>query len=155
MSKIPDNPKDIEEISDNDIEIKPTKEKKPYVLTDARKAQFEKARAKRMENVEQKKKEQDEKNKEYNEKKQLLEQKKDAKMKLKQAKELKKLEEEVEDIEEVIIKKSKPKKKRIVYVEDSSSEEEIVVKKNKPKQEFPDTNINNKPRDIKQLIRFF
>ena len=54
--------KDIEEVSDEGIQkTKKSKEKKPYVLTDARKAQFDKARLVRQANIDVKKKEQEEK----------------------------------------------------------------------------------------------
>ena len=70
--------KDIEEVSDEGIQkTKGNKVKKPYVLTDARKAQFDKARLVRQANIDVKKKEQEEKDALYFQMRLELEKKKD------------------------------------------------------------------------------
>ena len=145
MDNLTEDIKENLEISDStseDIELKPKKEKKPYILTDARKIQFEKARQKRMENVEIKKKEKEELSKEFVDKKKELELKKQEVLKKKHTKELLKLQEELEKEKslvdesvnsdtEIIIKKRKPiQRKRIVYLEDDDDEEEVESKKN-------------------------
>ena len=133
--------------------IKPPKEKKPYVLTPARKAQFEKARVKRAENIEIKKQIKSKENEEHELLKQDLIRKKELKTIRKKAREIKRIVQTVDESEsepEVVYKK-KPKKK-IVY--ESSSDEEIVIKEKKPKpikQELPPAT----PRQVKRTPQFF
>ena len=167
----------IEENSDSEIEFKlkpPTQEapitskkltkkgieRKPYELTDKRKAQFEMARIKRRENIEKRKVEKAEKDKVFLETKQKLELKKEGRDKLHQEKTLKNIayeivkkqlqeEEEEEDEPQIIIKKKKPKKK-VIVIEESESEEEPIIKRNKqlkPKQILP-------PRQVSPLVYF-
>ena len=115
--------------------VKPPKEKKPYVLTPARKEQFEKARIKRAENIEIKKIAKNKENEEHELLKQDLIRKKELKTIRKKAREIKRIVQTVEsESEEEVIVKRKPKKKVIVY--ESSSDEEIVKKK-PPKKELP------------------
>lgn len=128
---------------------KPPKIKKDYVLTDARKAQFDKARIIRQENIDIKKIQKELENDEYNKIKEDLAIIKKANDKRKKVKELLKLKKEVEEEasssseeeEEEIIKKptrkSKPKpkpKKKVVYESSESEEEEEEIK---PKKVFP------------------
>ena len=137
-----ENPVLVESQSDNDIELKPKKEKKPYVLTEARKAQFEKARIKRNENIQIRKIEKEESTKEYLDKKKELQQKKDETLKKKHTKELIQLQQELdkenailgedEIIDEEIIVKRKPKqRKKIIYIDSDDDEEDDSNKKNK------------------------
>ena len=164
-----------EENSDSEIEFKlktpiqapiqPKKltkkgiERKPYELTDKRKAQFEMARIKRAENIEKRKVEKAEKDKVFLETKQKLELKKEGRDKLHQEKTLKNIayeivkkqlqEEEEEDEPQIIVKKKKPKKK-VIVIEESESEEEPIIKRNKqlkPKQILP-------PRQVSPLVYF-
>ena len=162
--------KDIEEVSDEGIQkTKGGKEKKPYVLTEARKAQFDKARLVRQSNIESKKKIQEEKDEIYNNIKADLLKKKDKKNVKKQKSQIKKLIEEVESDsdEEIIIKKVKAPKKKIIYVESDESEDgEIIEKpkrKEKPKDVVVDTGAESSRasrektvvRQLKPLIRYF
>jgi len=77
-----------EEISDEGIQK--TKPRKPYVLTEARKAQFDKARLVRQSNIESKKKIQEEKDEIYNNIKADLLKKKDKNNVKKQKRQIKK-----------------------------------------------------------------
>ena len=119
-----------------------TKEKKPYVLTPARKAQFEKARQIRDENREQRKQDKDADIKIHDDIKNDLIRKKELKAIRKKTREMKSIVAKASEIssdEEIIIKKEKkkPLPKKKVYVSsseessDESSEEEIVQKKKK------------------------
>jgi hypothetical protein len=125
------------ETDDSGIECPPVKgkHKKPYILTDKRKEQFDKARSKRMENIELKKKEREKENENYLLLKANLEKKKKQKEIKKQQKEIAKLalEADITDEEEVIIKKKKPKKK-IVVVESESDDEIVYKKKSRDRQ---------------------
>ena len=153
--------KEIEEVSDEGIQkTKGGKDKKPYVLTDARKAQFDKARLVRQSNIETKKKIQEEKDEIYNNIKKDLEKKKDKKNVKKQKSQIKKLIEEVESDsdEEIIIKKVKAPKKKIIYVESDESEDEEIIEKPKRKEKPKDVVVEEKPmivRQLKPLIRYF
>jgi hypothetical protein len=112
---------------ENIIETK--KERKPYVMTEARKQAFDKAKQIRDENIKL--------NKTLKEKEeQIIKELKD-KAKNKKIKKISKLETQINNIsdsdfdEEVIIKKKKkPKKKRVVYVDESDDEERNDNKKN-------------------------
>ena len=104
-----------EEISDEGIQkTKGNKVKKPYVLTDARKAQFDKARLVRQSNIDIKKKEQEEKDALYFQMRLELEKKKDKKNTKKKKNEIKKLIEDVETSsdEEIVIKKLRHLKRK-------------------------------------------
>jgi translation initiation factor 4G len=93
----------VQESSDSEIEKgKPKREKKPYVLTEARKAQFEKARLKRQENLKAKreleeaaKKQAEEKLHVYDEIKKDLQVKKEKKQRKQKAKEIKQIMQEL------------------------------------------------------------
>ena len=137
------NPKEII----NSIEpIKKTKDRKPYILTDKRKDQFDKAREIRKQNVLLKKQEKENINFEYNKIKQELEKKKELKYKNKQKKEIAKLAQEAEtesdeseeSEEEIIIKKKPTPKKKYVkkYVSDDEEDEEEYIKET-PKYNYP------------------
>ena len=153
--------KDIEEVSaDEGIQktTKAIKEKKPYVLTDARKLQFDKARLVRQSNIESKKKIQEEKDEIYNNIKKDLERKKDKKNSKKKKNEIKKLIEEVESSsdEEIVIKKVKPPKKKIIYVESDDSEEEEIIQKVKVKnKEEKHSTATPVVKQLKPLVRYF
>lgn len=100
------------------VKEKVLKEKKPYVLTDARKAQFEKAREIRMSRVNEKKQEEEEKKQEFYNRKKQLEELRMKKQKKKEDEELQMMQAELnkdDSDEEVIIMKKQ--KKRKVYVE--------------------------------------
>jgi hypothetical protein len=156
--------KDIEEVSDEEIQKTKgkTKEKKPYVLTDARKAQFEKARQVRQANIEAKKKEQEEKDALFEQIKRDLEKKKDKKHAKQQKSQIKKLIEEVESDsdEEIVVKKVKAPKKKIIYVEsDPSEDEEDIIEKKKPvrREQKPIVEIQQPVpvKYLKPVIRYF
>ena len=145
------------EYSDEDRQkTKGNKVKKPYVLTDARKLQFDKARLVRQSNIESKKKEQEEKDALYFQMRLELEKKKVKKNSKKKKNEIKKLIEEVESSsdEEIVIKKVKAPKKKIIYVESDGSEDEEIIQKVKVKKE---TQHEEKPivRQLKPLVRYF
>ena len=116
----------------NDEVIKEKKPRKPFVMTEARKQAFEKARQKRDENLRLKKELRDRENEHI----QLLKDK----AKNKKEKKLNKLEKEIKAMsseseseeEQIIVKKKKPKnkKKKIVYVSDSDDDEVDTGKKN-------------------------
>ena len=167
MEKV-DGSKDIEEVSDEGIQ---KKTKKPYVFTEARKSQFDKARLVRQSNIENKKKIQEEKDEIYNNIKKDLEKKKDKKNVKKQKSQIKKLIEEVESDsdEEIIIKKVKAPKKKIIYVESDESEDDTWIKnsrasreiiqkpkrKEKPKEKEIKIEEKTVVRQLKPLIRYF
>ena len=179
MANIKDNKKPIEmDNSDDEIEYKNNtvndavnetakttkagKAKKPYVLTDARKAQFEKARLKRMENVQLKKQNDEEKYSKYEDLKINLELKKEKKLKKQKEKELIALLAETENIssdeENIIVKRINPKKekkpkkkpvKKVILDSDSESDtEEYNKPKKQPKQQYP------APKTLKSVIQF-
>ena len=134
----------------NDIQVqsepaKPGKEKKPYVLTPARKAQFEKARQVREENLRVRNEIREESAKKHEEFKNELLKKKEFKSNKKKVREIKELIESdssssEEEAREVIVKKKKAMtipvkkpKKKVVYVSsssESSSDESVEVKPN-------------------------
>ena len=105
------------------------KEKAPYVLTEARKKQFEIARNARMKNIESKKAQQNENYAQYDELKKELEKKKIKKLEKIKQKELVKLMAETDNIstdndesdEDLVVKpkktkaQPKSKKKRVIY----------------------------------------
>jgi len=139
------NSDDNDESSIEIPKVKEVKERKKgnYVLTEARKAQFEKAREIKKLNFENRKKikEQEEELKKQELEKKIVQ--KAEIIKKKQIKKEKILDNIVEPIDETpieIVKIKKPKKK-IVIVEDSSSEEEVIYKKKnkskEPKQHYP------------------
>jgi len=141
------------------------KPKKPYVLTDARKAQFEKARIKRMENITAKRQLDEEKYSKYEDLKINLEIKKDKKLKKQKEKELITLLAETENIssddeEEIIEKRIHPKKekkprqakqKKAILQSESESESD-TEEYNKPKA------LQRKqqpgPKVLKSIIQF-
>ena len=134
---------------------KPVKEKKPYVLTPARKAQFEKARIIRDENRAKNKQIKEEANKKHEELKNDIIRKKELKTIRKKTREIKALVEtgNSSSEEEQVIIKTKPKKKKIVYVNESSSDEEIVIKKKTNKIKLPDASPPQK--EVRRIIQYF
>jgi hypothetical protein len=101
------------EINTVDEPIKPVKEKKPYVLTEARKKAFENARLKRQANIDLRKAQQ----------KQLQDEQEAIKNAI------------IEKRNRNLIKKNKKEIKKIIQSEDllsSSSDEEIIIKKKHP-----------------------
>ena len=139
------------------------KEKKPYVLTPARKAQFEKARLVREDNIARKNAIRDEEAEKHELVKNELLRKKEIKSYKKKEREIKHLivsESETESSSEdapVIKKVKKPikKLKKKVYVsssEESSSDESVEVRpKHKPKQ----VQQHPAPKDVRRIIQFF
>ena len=146
---------------------KPTKEKKPYVLTPARKAQFEKARQIRDENREQRKQDKDADIKIHDDIKNDLIRKKELKAIRKKTREMKAIVDKSSEIssdEEIIIKTPKvikkvPKKK--VYESSSSessdeSSDEEVVQKKKKHYPPPSTPRSKKPQPQQErVIQYF
>ena len=135
--------------------------KKEYILTDARKNQFEVARNKRQENIALKKEEKEKANSEYSLLKKELDKKLAKKEKRSQAKELLKLMNETKNIssdedsdEEVIIKKkSKKPKKKVVYVEDDSESEE--EEEHRPKTRREPLRSQTPTRELRPIIRYY
>ena len=130
-----------EECSTSSIELpsigKPKKERKPYVMTDARKAVFEKARAKRDENRQLRKHQKEEQS--ITDKKEIEEKivQKANSIHKKKLKELKVLDDISDDSEpEIIVQRIKKPKKKVIVVE-SDSEDEIIIKKRTTKNHPP------------------
>ena len=141
-----------------------TKEKKPYVLTPARKAQFEKARQIRDENREQRKQDKDADIKIHDDIKNDLIRKKELKAIRKKTREMKSIVAKASEIssdEEIIIKKEKkkPLPKKKVYVSsseessDESSSEEVIQKKKKHYP--PPSTPKSEPISQKRVIQYF
>lgn len=131
------------EDSDGDIELKnnnvPSTEKapkprKPYtrkgdhVMTEPRKASFEKARAAREANIAQRKAEK--------EQQELLEKEAKQKKLLEAAEKIKKTKQKAEKLIDKVAEPVKRKHKRVVLVSDSSDDDIEIVKKKKPKEEL-------------------
>ena len=161
-------PIDDAELSDDSEITKPkTKEKKPYVLTPARKAQFEKARQIRDENREQRKQDKDADIKIHDDIKNDLIRKKELKAIRKKTREMKAIVDKSSEIsseDEIIIKKEKKKppkpQKKKVY--ESSSEEssdessEEAVQKKKKHYPPPSTPRSKKPQPQQErVIQYF
>ena len=153
IEKVDYKQQDGDDASTSSIELpskeKPKKERKPFVMTDARKQAFEKARAKRDENRALRKIQKEEQKiiakKEVEEK---IIQKADIIHKKKQ-KEMKILDEISSDSEpEVIIQRVKKPKKKVIVVE-SDSEDEIVIQKRGTKKDHPPKEI------IKKMVPIF
>ncbi len=148
--------KKIEEIeengneSDDQIELKketivvetPVKERKPYVMTEARKQAFEKARQKRQENIDIRKKQQQQLIDEQEAIKQAVLEKRNRQLIKKNKKEIKKIIQN-EDLlssssdEEIIIKKKHPSKKKVYVIEEDEEKEPQKVNKPLPIQQPP------------------
>lgn len=166
-------PIDDAELSDDSEITKPksiAKEKKPYVLTPARKAQFEKARQIRDENREQRKQDKDADIKIHDDIKNDLIRKKELKAIRKKTREMKAIVDKSSEIssdEEIIIKtpklKAKPPtyKKKVVYESSSSessdeSSDEEVVQKKKKHYPPPSTPRSKKPQPQQErVIQYF
>jgi len=117
------------------------KPKRQYVVTEARKQAFEKAKQKRAENIALRKQLKEKEQEEFNKMKEMKLKKKQTKEAKKKLLELQALETSSEsEAEQVIVKKKKKPKKKIVY--ESASEEEkpdknIVIINKFEKQEQP------------------
>lgn len=117
------------------------KPKRQYVVTEARKQAFEKAKQKRAENIALRKQMKEKEQEEFNKMKEMKLKKKQTKEAKKKLLELQALETSSEsEAEQVIVKKKKKPKKKIVY--ESASEEEkpdknIVIINKFEKQEQP------------------
>ena len=128
----------IEDKTDDEssIELKPAKvideklkkERKPYVMTEARKLAFEKAREKRDENIKLRKAQQKQLHDEQEAIKNAVIEKRNRNLIKKNKKEIKKiiqnedlLSSSSSDEEEIIVKKKHPKKK-VIYIESESEE---------------------------------
>ena len=129
VEEIEDDVSSIELKEENVIVEKTKKEKKPYVMTEARKAAFEKARLKRDENTKLRKAQQKQLQDEQEAIKNAVIEKRNRSLIKKNKKEIKKIIQN-EDLlsssseeEEIIIKKKHPKKK-VIYIESESEEEE-------------------------------
>jgi len=129
---------------ESSIELKPAKvideklkkERKPYVMTEARKKAFEKAREKRDENIKLRKAQQKQLHDEQEAIKNAVIEKRNRNLIKKNKKEIKKiiqnedlLSSSSSDEEEIIVKKKHPKKK-VIYIESESEEDEKPNKYN-------------------------
>ena len=142
--EIPLTPTCDDMLDDSSLELpskeKPKKEKKPFVMTPARTAAFQRARDARDKNRETRKLQREEQA--INDKKEIEEKivKKASviqKKKQKEHKVLEVVESDSEDSEpEIIIQKIKKPKKKVIVVE-SDSEDEIIIQKRKVKQNLP------------------
>jgi len=120
---------DIEEsnVDDSDgltLEKKTSKAKAPYVLTEARKNSFDKARLKRQENIEMRKLE-----KEKDEKIIVEYKKKEYKLKKNIPPPIYSSSEEEEEIIEYRKKKKNKIKKTVIYMDSDDEEDEVVIQK--------------------------
>ena len=149
------------------------KEKAPYVLTEARKKQFEIARNARMKNIESKKAQQNENYAQYDELKKELEKKKIKKLEKIKQKELVKLMAETDNIstdnesddEDLVVKpkktkaQPKPKKKRVIVESSSEEEQEDVIENPRFSKNnlrvISKANPPEKPPKPKSTIRYF
>ena len=142
-----------QEASDDEvIEKKPAKQKKAYVLTEARKLQFEKARMVRQANVLLKKLEKEGKQTEIKNLEIELKNKQDMKVNKKKNQIIKQIADEEssdEEEDEIIIKKSKPKpkSKKVVYVKYESSSEDEPERKPMKKAVI-------QKRDLRPIIQY-
>jgi hypothetical protein len=145
------------------------KERKAYVLTPARKAQFEKARLIREDNIARKNAIRDEEAEKHELFKNELLKKKEIKSNKKKEKEIKALivsDSDSSDSEVIVKKKkphkAKPKKKKVVYESSSESESgselesdhEVIIKKHKHppvSQNYPPS----KPVEVRRIIQYF
>jgi hypothetical protein len=120
------------------IDVPTKKERKPYVMTEARKQAFEKAREKRDENIKLRKAQQKQLQDEQEAIKNAVIEKRNRNLIKKNKKEIKKiiqnedlLSSSSSDEEEIIIKKKHPKKK-VIYIESESEEEQSVKYEKQP-----------------------
>jgi len=108
----------------------PTKTKRPYVMTEARKEAFEKARITRAKNIATRKAIKDKEAEEFNKKKEVKVMKKTMKLKKKEEQALQELDTSSDD-EPIIVRKKRSRKPRVVYVSDDSEDEKKIVIVNK------------------------
>ena len=136
------------------IEEKPKKERKPYVMTEARKEAFEKARLKRDENIKLRKAQQKQLQDEQEAIKNAVIEKRNRNLIKKNKKEIKKIIQNEDllssssDEEEIIVKKKHPKKK-IIYIESESEEDEKPNKYNDVR-----TPTFKKPEPPRRIIQY-
>ena len=138
----------------SDDEVIEKKVKKPYVLTEARKAQFDKARMIRQEKLNIAKAEKEGKQNEIKNLELELKDKQDKKVNKKKNQIIKKIADEEtsdedEEEDEIIIKKSKPKpkSKKVVYVKYESSSEDEPERKPMKKAVI-------QKRDLRPIIQY-
>ena len=100
--------------------------KTPFVMTEARKAVFEKGQAILKAKNEAKRKEKEEEKKKYDEWKKQLQDKRDAREQRRLDTFKKEAEKDLDESsdEEIIVKKRKPKKKKVIYMTDDSDEDD-------------------------------
>jgi len=99
--------------------------KTPFVMTEARKAVFEKGQAILKAKNEAKRKEKEEEKKKYDEWKQHLQEKRNAREQRRMETFKKEAEKDLDESssdEEIIVKKRKPKKKKVIYMTDSDDD---------------------------------
>ncbi len=110
--------------------MKKDKPKRNYVMTDARKQAFEKAKQKRAENIALRKQLKEKETAEFEKLLQMKQEKKAKKELKKKEMELKKYEtSSSESEEEVIVKKKKKPKKKVIYIsgDDEPDEKNIII----------------------------
>ena len=125
---------------------KPKKAKKPFELTEARKLAFEKARATRAKNIQDRKEVKEQREQEIQKLKELKEKKSEKK--------ISKLKQEVassdSDTSEIVVKKqkSKSKKKKVIYLseDDDDNDKNIIIINKLDKQSYPPPQAPNRPR---------
>jgi hypothetical protein len=130
---------------------KSKKAKKPFELTEARKLAFEKARATRAKNIQDRKEVKEQRDQEIQKLKELKEKKTEKK--------ISKLKQEVassdSDTSEIIVKKqkSKNKKKKVIYLsEDDSDDKNIIIINKLDKHNHPPLQTPNRPRSRYVLL---
>jgi hypothetical protein len=123
-------PDDSDSDSSESIDNKIEKVKKPYVMTEARKKAFEKARITRAENIARR---HAVKEKEINEIVKLKEDKVNIKITKQKQKEyeIAKLQEESSDDEPIIVRKKKSSKKKVIYISDEEDDKRNIIIVNK------------------------
>jgi hypothetical protein len=140
-------PDDSDSDSSESIDNKIEKTKKPYVMTEARKKAFEKARLTRAENIARR---HAVKEKEINEIVKLKENKiniKITKQKQKEAEIAKLQEESSEDEEPIIVRKKKSNKKKVIYISDDEDDKRNIIIVNKMESKAPPIPIA-KPKKV-------
>ena len=128
---------------------------KPFVMTEARKAVFEKGQAILKAKNEAKRKEKEEEKTKYDEWKNHLQEKRNAREQRREKRDMETLKKEAEkDLdessdEEIIVKKKKPKKKKVIYLTDS--EDDDSRKKNVIIINNGNTEANKKPVPVRPV----
>lgn len=128
---IPERPDDSSDSDSSESIVKKVEKiRKPYIMTEARKAAFEKARLTRSDNIARR---QAVKEKETNEIVKLKEDKINIKITKEKQKayEIAKLEEESSDDEPIIVRKKKSSKKKVIYISDEEDDKRNIIIVNK------------------------